>query len=466
MATDNKPCPRKPAFVVPAFIILLTISFVIALSQSLRPATAQAAAQPNVIFIMVDALRADHVSAYGYERDTTPKLDTFMADGVRFDEATSPSSWTFPSNVSMLTGHMPQRIRIDDWGSYNASIPPEEQLLSQLLSNGGYHTAGFVTNYYVYGKFGFNRGFDHYQPLPDASPAGDLNEQVFTWVDKADLISEDRPLFMFIYYYDPHTWYDPPPPYDTMYDPGYTGTLTPEVYGHGEKVVSGELVPSERDIEHLLALYDGEITYWDDQLDLLLKRLQADGLLDNALVIVTSDHGQMFGEHGKWVHRNSLYEEVLRVPLFIRYPGMTPGAIDTPVSTVDLLPTILDLAGLPVPDGLDGQSLRPLLEGQPGALLGRPIFAEMEAETAPSSPGHWIAPNYDLRSVKQDGWKYIAQVNNPAGNALYEVQDDSLYEQENKLGSEPDRAQQLHETLAGWFWLPTDFWYMPSVHYR
>jgi arylsulfatase A-like enzyme len=258
------------------------------------------------------------------------------------------------------------------------------------------------------------------------------------------------------------------PPFDTLYDSTYTGGLTPEVYQHGQKVVSGEIVPSPRDVEHLLALYDGEITYWDQQLYYLLARLSAEGLLNNALVVVTSDHGQMFGEHGKWLHRNSLYEEVLRVPLFLHYPGVVPAnkVIDTPVFTADLMPTILDLVGLPVPGGLDGVSLKPLLLGSGESLADRPIYAEMEGEPSPVSPGHWIAPLHDLRSVKENGWKYVFEVNHPEGNALLKIQSQSVYEGFNLIAEYPQKSVGLHAKVFDWFRMPTDFNFIPSVRYR
>lgn len=428
-----------------------------------RPA--DTADQPNIIFIVVDALRADHVSAYGYERPTTPNLDAFMADGVRFAEATSVSPWTLPANAAMVTGRMPSRMPVRDWASLKATIPTDEVLLAEYLQAIGYRTAGFVTAFFVYPRFGFAQGFDHYQVLAGSELAEDLNRMTFEWLDENQSSVQEAPLFLYVYYYDPHTWYDPPPPYNTLYDPDYTGPLTADVYQHGQKVVSGEIVPTERDVDHLLALYDGEITYWDFHLGQLFDRLEAGGLLENALVIVTADHGQMFGEHGKWVHRNSLYEEVLRVPLFMRYPGVFPPGqvIDAPVSHVDLLPTVLNLTKQPLPDGLDGDSLLPLIEGQPGALPDRPIYAEMHAETDPASLGYWIAPRYELRSVKEDGWKYILEFNHPQGDALFPVQPASLYEQANVITEYPDLTQRLYDQLYEWFRLPTHFHFLPSV---
>ena len=484
--------PRLPAPLRPTTLLFAALSFALIAACTLqRPAQGgsltpgnlpisqspnlqspvpniDSSSRPNLIFIVVDALRADHVSAYGYDRPTTPNLDTFMTGGARFAEATTPSSWTFPSNAGMLTGRMPTRIRMNDWGSFSATVPSAEVMLAEALRDGGYQTVGFVNNYYLDEQFGMDQGYDLYERLKDSELAADLNRMAFDWLDEGG-VDGDKPLFLFMYYYDPHSWYDPPPPYDTLYDPNYTGTLTPEVYQHGQQVVSGEIVPTPRDVRHLLALYDGEITYWDYHLDRFLDRLAAEGLLNNALVVVTSDHGQMFGEHGKWVHRNSLYEEVLRVPLFIYFPGVVPAGrvVETPVFTGDLMPTVLDLVGLPTPAGLDGRSLRPLMVGnQPGALAERPIYAEMEAETSPDSPGYWIAPRFDLRSVKADGWKYVLEVNNPAGDALYRVQRNSVYEDGNALADYPQMASRLQDDIYDWFALPTRFHFLPAVRYR
>lgn len=420
--------------------------------------------RPNIIVIVVDALRADHVSAYGYERPTTPHLDAFMADGVRFAEATSVSPWTLPSNAALLTGRLPSRMRVRDWASLKARLPEEEVMLAEVLRDAGYQTTGIVSAYFVRSQFGFSQGFDHYQ-ITNSELAEMVNQATFDWLDANQANLRTRPQFLLVYYYDPHTWYDPPPPYDTLYDSTYTGPLTADVYQHGQKVVSGEIVPTARDIEHLIALYDGEITYWDAHLGRLFERLSAEGLLDNSLVLVTSDHGQMFGEHGKWVHRNSLYEEVLRVPFFLRLSnGMGGGmTVETPVSHVDIFPTVLDLAGLPVPAGLDGTSLRPLLEGEPDALADRPVYAEMHAETDPQSVGYWIAPRHELRSVKTGGWKYILEFQYPAGDALYQVQPTSLYEPENLIADYPDLAGEFYDQLYEWFRLPTHFDFLPSV---
>lgn len=449
--------------------LLLVSVLVVSLSQAKMLAAApSAAARPNIVFIVVDALRPDHMSAYGYDRPTTPNVQQYLAEkGVRFEEATTPSSWTYPSNAAMLTGRMPSRLRVD-WADHSSAVGEDKMMLAEYLHNAGYQTVGFVDNFYLESRFGMGQGFDHYERSRGDERAAALNQLAFNWLDAAWAgPGNGQPLFLFIYYYDPHTWYDPPPPYDTLYDPSYAGTLTAEVYQHGQAVVAGTIVPTERDIFHLKALYDGEITYWDYHLGQLFERLETEGILDESLVILTSDHGQMFGEHGKWVHRNSLYEEVLRVPLLISLPGVLPErqVIATPVTTADLTPTILDLIDLPVPSGMDGKNLVPLMLGQT-TMPGRTIYAEMEGEPRPDSPGHWIAPTYDLRSAKSNGWKYIHEVNHDSGAVLYAVEQESLYEKMDLIAEQPQLAGALRESLFDFFNLPTQFNFLPTVHQR
>ncbi len=451
-----------------ATAVLTTVLAALAGQPVAQAAPQTASAQPHIIFIVVDALRPDHMSAYGYDRPTTPAVQQRLANGgVRFEEATTASSWTYPSNAAMLTGRMPSRLHVD-WADHSSAVAGDEKMLAEFLHDAGYQTAGFVDNFYLESRFGMAQGFDHYERSQGDERAAALNELAFNWLDSSWVGPQgEQPLFLFMYYYDPHTWYDPPPPYDTLYDPTYTGTLTADVYQHGQAVVAGDIVPTERDVFHLKALYDGEITYWDVHLGRLFDRLEAEGILDDSLIVLTSDHGQMFGEHGKWVHRNSLYEEVLRVPLMVSLPGVLPAGqvITTPVVTADVTPTILELAGLAVPPALDGQSLVPLMLGQT-TMDGRVIYAEMEAEPRPDSPGHWIAPPYDLRSAKVDGWKYIHEVNHDPGDVLYDLGPTSVYETINLIAEQPALAGEMRQSVFDFFRLPTEFNFLPTVHNR
>jgi arylsulfatase A-like enzyme len=425
------------------------------------------ATQPNIVLLIVDSVRADHVSAYGYARSTTPNLDTLMADqGVRFEQATATAPWTFPSNASMMTGRHHARMGIN-WQT--SGIPAEAPTLAQRLRNAGYYTAGFVSPYYVSSWLGFNRGFDTFddtlntRPLSNKGRAGEVNALATSWLQQTWLPSgQAKPLFLFLYYLDPHVWYTPPAPYDARYDPTYTGTLTGTAYGTSEPVVSGEIVPTTRDVEHLIALYDGEIAYCDVQLKQILDTLETMQLLDNALVAVAADHGEMFGEHGKWTHSNSVYEELLRVPLLLRYPGVIPAGqtVDAPIYSMDLMPTILDFAGIPIPTGLDSISLRPLIEGNASADP-RTIFGAVDGLTDPTHGLYWLAPHDTLYSVRKDSWKSIHHLGDQSADELYQLQPASLYETTNLRSANLARAQGMRDEL--WQWLFRSKVYLPLV---
>ncbi len=438
-----------------------------AMASSARLALADA---PNIILIVVDALRADHVSAYGYERPTTPNLDAWVAEpGAIFGDATALSTWTFPSNATLLTGRSPSSIGIQ-WSDPSSVIPADEVMLAEYLHDVGYYTAGFVTAYYARGYIGFDQGFDHFSEHigSDGSRAraDEINELAIDWFENTwtPVLSGTQPLFLFLYYFDPHTWYNSPPPYDTLYDPTYTGTLTAEVYRDGQDIVAGNIVPTERDVQHLLALYDGDITYWDFYFDEMMAYLESVGLLENSIIVLTSDHGEMFGEHGQWTHRNSLYEEVLRVPLMIRYSGHISAGlvISHPVQTIDIAPSILDWIGLPIPSHLEGKSLRSLISGN-DIPQTRDLFAEMDAITDPDAPGYWLAPRYEIRSVRREGWKYIHHIGLPNADQLYQLQPASLFETENLLPDEPDTAESLFQALVDRFGIPTRYFYLPII---
>jgi arylsulfatase A-like enzyme len=425
---------------------------------------------PHVIVIVADTLRSDHLSTYGYGRPTSPNLTSLMADqGARFDRATTAAPWTCPSNAAMFTGRKPSTVG-STWETIGTSVPPEETTLAEYLHDGGYYTAGFIsTAYCVQGDIGFDQGFDHYDdhfvddPNPEFVRAADINDMVFDWLDTTYTpnISGTQPLYLFLYYFDPHTWYNPPAPYDTLYDPDYDGPITPEVFGHGQTAISGDLTVSADDLEHLKALYDGEITYWDDQFGQMMARLDQLDILDNAIVVVTTDHGEMFSEHGQWSHGGSLYEEVLRIPLLVRYPGViTAGlTITSPAQNMDLMPTVLDYVGLPLPANLQAVSLRPSIEGQ--SQGDRPIYSEVDALNDPTNPLYIFAPRDSYRTMHQEEYKLIAHLGNPAADELYLLQPQSPYETDNLAQQEADRYQAMRNALFDWFFpfrlfLPAD----------
>ncbi len=433
----------------------------------LQPTTrlAQFAAQTrpaNIILVVVDAVRADRLTSYGGARPTSTQLDQWItSQGARFSQAAVVAPWTFMSNAALWTGRIPARMGIH----WSTLLPAYATTLPEYLQAAGYFTAGFVTARFVRGSYGFARGFDHYDDsvalaTSTETPNVDdlLNDTALAWLANW---SGAQPLFLLLYYFDPHTWYAPPPPYDTLYDPDYNGPLTPEVYRDGQEVVAGTLIPTPRDIEHLLALYDGEITHWDACFGDMMAFLDERGLLENSLVAVTSDHGDMFGEHDKWNHTNSLYQELLHVPLLLRYPGhvMAGQVIDTPVQMMDLMPTLLDYANVTPTGPLDAGSLRPLLENQP--FSPRDLFSEMNGVTNPSHWAYWIAPRHDLRAVQRGSWKYIHHVGSEADDALYWLNPTSPYETDNLIAAEPALAAELRAAIQAAF--PQPGVYLPYL---
>lgn len=448
------------SFLVGICALAILISFVaptITRAESEQPGNGL----PNIIYIVVDTLRSDHVNAYGYERPTTTNLTTLLAEqGVIFLDATTTSPWTCPANATMITGRNPTNIGAS-WTTMHNSVPAQESTIAEYLQMAGYHTAGFISSVWcVKGSLGFDQGFDLYddqfadRTSSNKARAEEVNAQVFDWLEQVwtPTISGTQPLFLYLYYFDPHTWYDPLPPYDELYDPSYSGSLTPEKFADGIDAINGDLILSEDDLYHLLALYDGEITYWDYHLGQLLNRLDSIDLLDNTLIIVTSDHGEMMGEHGKWSHAGSIYEEVLRVPLIAWYPGVISSGmkITTPVQTMAIMPTILDYVGQTVPDNLDSSSLKPLIESKPYQGPSA-VFGQVDQLQDQNHPLFAFAPRSHLRSIREDGWKLIQAPGSDLNDELYEIEPVSIYEIHNLASVETSRLKELEQKLYGHF---------------
>lgn len=457
---------NKTALARLALLITIPTIFIVILIPQSRVESAE---RPNVIFIVVDTLRADHVSSYGYTRPTTPQLDSWLAqEGTQFTNASSTSAWTYPANAGILTGKQPANLGVtwSQWKHPENRIPESEKLLAEYLHDEGYATAGFTSVHFVSSQFGFGQGFDTYQnsagSLENKTWADDINTEAMNWLSTE--WDETQPMFLFLYYFDSHSWYNPPAPYDTLYDPTYTGTLTAEVYQTGRPVAEGDVIATDRDIEHVVALYDGCITYWDTQFGQMMTFLEQNGVLDDSLIILTSDHGEMFGEHDEWAHHNSVYEEVLRVPFVVRYDGVVNSnvSLDAPVSTLDITPTILDFLDISPSGQMDGVSLAEGLRGNVTLPADRLIYSEADAVTDPNDGSYWHAPHHELRAVQQSGWKYIYGFADTTLE-LYQLQPDSLYEVDNIYDSEPSQVSVLHNQLDSWFFLPTEYSFLPSV---
>ena len=341
----------------------------------LRAAPGAVNGPPNIVLIVVDTLRADHLGCYGYARPTSPHIDRLAAEGTLFERCESNAAWTFPACVTLFTGVGPL---VHGCTQGDEEIPRSLETLGELLGRAHYNCAAVISNPALYGAFGFGRGFAalryddftilHGDPLigPDPAQADvPVNEMVSSDLVThralglvAQLRRQRGPFFLFLLYFDVHDRYMPPRPHDTRFDPGYTGPVD----GRGMEALR-HAVPSGRDLAHLESLYDGEIAWTDAAIGQLLRGL--DDAVDprNTLVVLVADHGEAFGEHGCMLHGNSAHVEETRTPMIWRWPGVVrPGRrVDVPVSNADVLPTLAEVAGRDVDRRVQGRSLWPAL---------------------------------------------------------------------------------------------------------
>jgi len=330
------------------------------------PATAAAVARrPNVLLIVIDTLRADHLASYGYARATSPNLDRLAAEGTLYENAISASSWTLPAHASLFTG-LPVRDHGTDGNHW--ALEPSFDTLAERLQRAGFHTAGFSNNVWTNDATGLKQGFDAFEEMWHEhqsrgknialdDPANDMgaaktNDRILSWLDG---LKDERPFFVFVNFFEPHMPYRPKSPFGVDFLPPSTATLevkrlrsfySPREYGYILGVPMMRVEGS--DLEILTGLYDGEIAYVDSMVGKLVDALRARNLLDDTVLVITSDHGEHFGEHHLLEHKFSLYEPLVRVPLIVRAPGRVAAhtRIATPVPAYDLFGTVLALSGV------------------------------------------------------------------------------------------------------------------------
>jgi len=382
----------------------------------------------SVVWVSVDTLRADHVGHLGYERDTTPTLDRLAAEGATFRAASSASPWTLPSHASMLTSSFPSTHGADD----RTGLGPELPTAAEMFARAGWFCGAFTSHLYLSPTFGFERGFHTFHVDQDAR-AEVVIERALDWLRAHG----EQPTFLFIHLFDPHWGYGAPEPYTTMFDPDYRGPASGSYLESVLPFKDPKVVPEARDLDHVVARYDGEIRYTDQAIGRLLDGIAQLGLAHDTLTVVTSDHGEEFREHGSMGHGTALYEEQLHVPLILHGASVraTP-PIDAPVRTVDILPTLADLAGVEL-DGLPtvgGVSLVPLLRDPTFEVP--PAFAETRRFSRPK------------RSMRRGSDKVILADDRPA--RLFDLATDPD-EHSDRAGSEPDRTRALVTEAEAFF---------------
>lgn len=395
------------------------------------------AGAPNVLLVILDTVRASRLSLYGYPRPTSRNLERLARRGVVFERAITTSSSSLPAHAAMFTGHVPNQLSI----GWEKPLPPEVPLLAEVMRTEGYLTAGFSGNlYYLTEETGLARGFLHFDDYPrtlgQAVRSSSLGQALVRWrtlltferpdaptvprisgrkgapeVDSAFLrwVSQvgDRPFFAALNYIDAHRPYDPPAAYRNAFLRGCRVPLS----------MAGCAARMRAD------LYDGTIAYLDERVGRLLAELGRRGLLENTVVIVTSDHGELLGEHGLEGHGHSLYLQLLHVPLVIAAPGGPEGIrVGQPVSLRDLPQTILDLVGAQPAHRFPGASLAPRWRENPADLPEPPDTLLAYLPQGINTPPEYPATAGDVYSLVAWPFHYIS--NGDGSEELYDVEGD------------------------------------------
>ncbi len=330
-----------------------------------------AAATRGYLLISIDTLRADHLGCYGYELETSPFIDSLAARGVLFETAVVQLPGTLPSHMSIFTGLYPEEHGV---------FPPDAVLaetiatLPEVFKRHGFRTGGFTEGGYVDGSYGFARGFDTFRD--DGEEGSRQVERTFArGLDFLRLLETDERFFLFLHTYAVHDPYDPPEPFASQFNASPPAQAFPPTGSNFVAFNRGRKTISPAALAYYRAAYDASIRYLDDVLAEFFAELEELGLTDEVTVVLTSDHGEEFLEHGKMVHEQ-IYRETLHVPLLVLHPDLPPGRIASVVESIDIAPTLLDLAGISFPAQVSGRTLVPQLRG-----LDEPLQTEAYAVT-------------------------------------------------------------------------------------
>ena len=402
--------------------------------------------RPNVILVLVDTLRADHLSAYGYHRPTSPHLDAFAEDAFLFEDARAQAPCTFPSANSILTGRFPTHFVGQP--EKRLGIPEGFRSLAEVLGEAGYATAAVSASPIVRATpsdhnphGGFGRGFGHFDEACLWSHAGCVNRRARKFLDELP-----EPFFLYLHYLDPHGPYRPPPMWERLFAPEDEA----EAPGISEDVARGDPNPmaeafyesgdasriTPESLERLIDLYDDEIAFFDSRFEVFLQDLRKRGLLDRTILVLVSDHGESFFEHRHLKHCRTVFDPEVKTPLLVRLPpelaASEPRRIPTQAANLDVVPTLLDYLEIPADAlALEGTSLRALLEGDPEA--GRPpVFSA------------WGG----MRAVKDGPFKLVYRMGS-GETRLYHLERDPA-ETRNVAPAHPREARTLLRALSRW----------------
>ncbi|MBW2290844.1 MAG: sulfatase [Deltaproteobacteria bacterium] len=401
---------------------------------------------PNVLLIVVDTLGADHLGSYGAKGGFSPNLDRLASEGKRFANTYATAPWTQPSMASLFTGRMPSTHAVENMP---AQLAEEHSTLPEHFEEAGYQTQGIISHFLLGRKFGFAQGFADYDQRAVLDHTGISSEKVTDAAVEWLKYRTPEPFFLFVHYFDPHFVYNDHPEIDLAGD--YEGPVEPAMPIWDLRNLRGDLNAS--DIEYLVSLYREEISFTDHHVGRLIQFLDEAGLSRDTLVVFTSDHGEEMMEHGWIGHTRSLYGELLRIPLFIRQPGViAPGVVETPASLIDIAPTLDELVLDTAPDpGFEGKSLAALLFDRPADFARRRLYSEVSLEAKDDS-GQGKPRRAEKAALKSallgERWKMIHDRKNDEFE-VYDVQADPG-DHENLWGADPDRDASLQRELLEW----------------
>jgi arylsulfatase A-like enzyme len=467
------------AFAPLAAILLVAAGQALSSARSTAEAVSSAiprTSKPNVLLIVMDTVRADHLAIDGYDRGTTPNLRRLARDSVVYTRAMSASDFTLTSHASLFTGTYPSfhgAYCDPPDAAYGRRLDDGLPTLAGLLRSRGYFTLAVAANLYMRSEFGLDRGFEQFEiprpvPILDAenwymlrrpmrrvlsysfdtaqfdrlySRSQDINRVLFALF--ARHAGPNAPFFAFLNYMDAHFPYTPPAPFDRQF-PGKNWRLTSDDLDlEQQAIAAGAPVPANYR-PHTISQYDGSIAYMDAQIGQLMDWLKERHVYDNTMIIVASDHGESFGERNHTGHANSPYQNLLHVALMVKYPASWPApagtVVDTPASLIDVAPTVLKVLGEPVPPRMQGQDLL-----QANSAANREFFAETfpcATLQSPECPRGCIA-----RVVYSWPYKFITSTN--GRRQLYDLSNDPD-ETRDLLHTDPQQAQQLNADLQAW----------------
>ncbi len=411
----------------------------------------------NILLIVVDTLRADHMSCYGYRHETSPFIDSWAKESVRFERCYTQAPWTIPSFTTIMSGMYPEghRVVASPWNAPNAlNIFYDDKLpiLPELLLDSDFRTVA-IDNLHQMGSHPrwFVRGYNHYVNSTRRSGlvhhhvrADEINADFTNWLD----IHGEEPFFGFLHYWEPHLPYNQPEKYNSLF-PNDPKDLELEDIGGGELYLPrcgkmSDLTP--RALE-AISLYDAEIKFLDDQIELLFEDLDRRGILDDTIVVFAGDHGEAMVEHGIWFNHENLFEPTVHVPLIVSHPDHRDDVkgvvVDDYVGLVDITPTLLEAAGISVPENVQGNSLLPYLKSG---------VSEQSRETIHSVQNG----RKPCRMYMKDDWKLIKRYPSMTENGaqkealeLYNLKEDE-FELQNLASDLKDRALSMEADMEQW----------------